>query len=447
MKKLIFVTCALTYTIFSQSLFGMQRIFTLQRQARPKVYPVLQQRNYAKNPTKNVTPDEPGITIDENGNTFGNMKVVHGDYVGGDKVGGNSIKIEHHGDFSGEDLTKRGWFGFKSKNKPSTDVAGNVIYAGPFSSVNTGFSFSPFTPVVYVARLLGKGVWFAGKKTKDFVFPNNVAQDTQNITSTGDVSKENIVGSSFNITSNTIKRPRSWGNIISDGTHDPSNKLITKKMDLTGGVQRIDFSTVGELKITQCPKPCTDRAACTNCQETLILTAPENIMQYLEQHRSNTNKDLTLGVKNNTYFRTSGPIEYHAEVKEAIKAIIAAGAVTIHSNNIKTSKLELNMSGATEFTAPIQVSTLEADISGSSKVTVSGTATKQEIDVSGAATFNAEELSSKTATVDTSGAASANLGTIGNKLVYDASGASILYFSGNPKVSGEKSGVAKVKKV
>ena len=85
------------------------------------------------------------------------------------------------------------------------------------------------------------------------------------------------------------------------------------------------------------------------------------------------------------------------------------------------------------------------DTSGASKISLNGETTNLKAEVSGASFVNAEGLNAENATVGASGASHINVFAI-NRLEGDASGASRIVYSGNPKsVDKRSSGAGSVR--
>lgn len=120
---------------------------------------------------------------------------------------------------------------------------------------------------------------------------------------------------------------------------------------------------------------------------------------------------------------------------------------TVHVT-VKLPKLEsLELSGASVGNATkINTERLAVGVSGASKLTLTGSASKSDIDVSGASQLLADELNSDIVTVECSGASKC-LVHANTSITMDASGASNVYYSGNPKdIVREVSGASRIAK-
>lgn len=107
----------------------------------------------------------------------------------------------------------------------------------------------------------------------------------------------------------------------------------------------------------------------------------------------------------------------------------------------------LNVSGASAATATnLKADLLKLEASGASKIKVEGQANILESNASGASGIDAEGLKVENADVEASGASNTTVSAT-NELKANASGASTIYYTGEPKsVSPKSSGASSVKK-
>ena len=105
----------------------------------------------------------------------------------------------------------------------------------------------------------------------------------------------------------------------------------------------------------------------------------------------------------------------------------------------------LNLSGASKADVKgVRADKFELDLSGASKVNIEGEAATFIGDMNGASTLNADNFKTVKAVVEASGASKADI-FVSEDLNADASGASKIYYAGNPKtVRKDESGASKV---
>ena len=109
--------------------------------------------------------------------------------------------------------------------------------------------------------------------------------------------------------------------------------------------------------------------------------------------------------------------------------------------------VSLNISGASKADVTnVKTDSLKLEASGASRINISGEASKLESDANGASTIDAEGLTVSDADAKASGASKTTVSAI-NDLKADASGASTILYTGEPKnISPKSSGASSVKK-
>lgn len=113
-----------------------------------------------------------------------------------------------------------------------------------------------------------------------------------------------------------------------------------------------------------------------------------------------------------------------------LKKIDASGGVdVVVAGSLTGSGLEIQMSGACDFTGMVKVDALKLNLSGASDVRISGTANTVDIVSSGASDVNGYELVTNVCNANVSGASDINI-TVNSQLNANASGASNVYFKG-----------------
>jgi len=122
-----------------------------------------------------------------------------------------------------------------------------------------------------------------------------------------------------------------------------------------------------------------------------------------------------------------------------------SGAVELKTETrLKTDKLFLDVSGATETELMLEVNSFESDCSGASEMTLSGFAQSVDMDISGASEVDALELEATDFNLEVSGASEAKV-YVKNELRVESSGASEVRYKGSPKVTSESSGASTIK--
>ncbi|HEX2683169.1 MAG TPA: head GIN domain-containing protein [Ferruginibacter sp.] len=113
-----------------------------------------------------------------------------------------------------------------------------------------------------------------------------------------------------------------------------------------------------------------------------------------------------------------------------LKKIDASGACdVVVTGSLVADELELDMSGACDFTGMVKTKTLSLNLSGASDVKISGTANMVDIVCSGASDVKGYDLVTDNCNAHVSGASDINV-TVNTQLNASASGASNIFFKG-----------------
>ncbi len=156
---------------------------------------------------------------------------------------------------------------------------------------------------------------------------------------------------------------------------------------------------------------------------------------------------LHLGLKSGRYEWKNGnktEIRVYVNYKE-MNSIDVSGAAFLKSESpIQTSRLILQLSGASKACLDIQCDKLDAELSGASNFIVAGRATESRLNASGASDFEGDDLVTDELKFVASGASKINI-KAEKSLSGSASGASKVIYSGSASQrSISTSGAAKV---
>lgn len=112
----------------------------------------------------------------------------------------------------------------------------------------------------------------------------------------------------------------------------------------------------------------------------ITITAGDNIMPKVRVEKAGNT--LTICIKGWTACR--GDMKVLLPYNPDLKKIDLSGASDFRSAYVLTGqKVELELSGASDFFGRVEADELELDLSGSSNATIDGNATKLELDISG----------------------------------------------------------------
>lgn len=118
---------------------------------------------------------------------------------------------------------------------------------------------------------------------------------------------------------------------------------------------------------------------------------------------------------------------------ELIKIDATGASDVVVSGTLTADKLEIKMTGASDFDGNVKINALAINLSGASDLNISGTATTVDISNSGASDVNGFNLVTDYCTVNASGASDINI-TVNKELNANASGASNINYKGNATV-------------
>lgn len=150
--------------------------------------------------------------------------------------------------------------------------------------------------------------------------------------------------------------------------------------------------------------------------------ADDNLLEYIRTEIDND----TLEIWSEGRISPKTDIKIKVSIPE-IDAVDVAGASNVIVSNVKSDSINIEVSGA-------------------SKIKIDGEATNLKSEASGASKIDAENLRTENAEVEANGASKVTIQAF-NEVKADASGASKIYYSGDPKnVTQHSSGASSVKR-
>lgn len=114
--------------------------------------------------------------------------------------------------------------------------------------------------------------------------------------------------------------------------------------------------------------------------------------------------------------------------------------------SIKVPKLEMEISGGSDFDGKVETDELKVEASGGSDVDISGKAAKVTIDASGGSDFKGYELATDICNVEASGGSDVHI-TVNKELSANASGGSDVFYKGTGLIRDIKTSGSSIKKV
>jgi hypothetical protein len=188
------------------------------------------------------------------------------------------------------------------------------------------------------------------------------------------------------------------------------------------GIRKTEKRVVPDFKKVEIGGAYEVEVIASQQQQSLELEGDDNILPLIKTEVKNG----TLYIHSDKPFNVQKPIRVKISASD-IQTMDISGACDVNAKNIKTDRFEINASGASD-------------------VKVQGETTSLKIDSNGASNIDAEKLTARSVNVSTSGAGTTRV-NVTEELTANASGASSIIYSGEPKVVNKKdSGASSITK-
>jgi len=157
-----------------------------------------------------------------------------------------------------------------------------------------------------------------------------------------------------------------------------------------------------------------------------------------EKYRDEIKTEVKNGILNISY--NAGAFRYNSDRKlrayisfRTLESLDASGACDFIINGIfKGNSVKIKLSGACDIKGKINFDNLQLDLSGASTVKANGYVQNLKIDASGASDIKNYDLIADNCVAEISGASDVKI-TVNKSITAKASGASSLYYKGNPE--------------
>ncbi|MBO9201088.1 MULTISPECIES: head GIN domain-containing protein [Niastella] len=126
-------------------------------------------------------------------------------------------------------------------------------------------------------------------------------------------------------------------------------------------------------------------------------------------------------------------LKAYVSVKTLNKLKATGGSDIIINGELKTDKLQLGLSGGSDFTGQVTVTDLTVDQSGGSDVRIKGSVVNLKVEAHGGSDFRGNELVAEYAVIDVSGGSDASI-TVNKEMAAEASGGSGVNYKGDPVI-------------
>jgi len=167
-------------------------------------------------------------------------------------------------------------------------------------------------------------------------------------------------------------------------------------------------------------------------EEGVVVSATE-IAQRDKMKTEVENGELKIFVSTGGFNWKGRKFKAYVSVKTLNKLRAAGGSDIIVQGALKLDKLQLVLTGGSDFTGQVAVTDLTVDQSGGSDVHIKGTVVNLRVNASGGSDFKGGDLVAEYAIIDTSGGSDATL-TVNKEMAAEASGGSDVNYKGNPVI-------------
>lgn len=234
------------------------------------------------------------------------------------------------------------------------------------------------------------------------------------------------------------------------GFVEPSDTLITEERPVVG-FDGIDFSTIGEVIITQGESESLVIRGSDNILPLVKTTVEDGILEIRMENGVNITGlngekmlTFTITVKDldNVKISGAGNVTMNDLSTPSLQVKIS-GAGKVSMEGLTTSSLTVGMSGAGQFElAGLTADSVDINLSGLGEIKLAGEADQATIVISGAGPVQAYELKARTAAISISGLGNAEL-WVTEMLTGTISGAGNVSYYGNPQAETSTSGLGR----
>lgn len=166
-------------------------------------------------------------------------------------------------------------------------------------------------------------------------------------------------------------------------------------------------------------------------EEGVVVSATE-IAQRDKMRTVVENGELKIFLEKGWNWRNK-KLKAYVAVKTLNRMRASGGSDIIIQGELKTDKLNLVLTGGSDFTGQVAVTDLTIDQSGGSDVRIKGNAVNVKVNASGGSDFTGYELTAEYAIIQASGGSDASI-TVTKEMAAEASGGSDVNYKGNPVI-------------
>jgi len=224
------------------------------------------------------------------------------------------------------------------------------------------------------------------------------------------------------------------GSIVTASAQKTVNDANAEKRNVSG-FHAIEVSGGIDLYLSQGEEAVAVSASKTEYRDKIITEVVNGVLKIHFDWKSNLRLDWG-----------NRKMKAYVSVKN-LDALHASGGSDVDiDGSLKATKLDMHISGGSDFKGKIETDELKIEASGGSDVDISGKAARLTIDVSGGSDFSGYDLASDICNVEASGGSDVHV-TVNKELSANASGGSDVYYKGSGLIRDLKTSGSSIKKV
>jgi len=223
--------------------------------------------------------------------------------------------------------------------------------------------------------------------------------------------------------------------ILTASAQKTVNDANAQKRNVSG-FHAIEVSGGIDLYLSQGEEAVAVSASRTEDRDRIITEVKNGVLKIWYDHKTGIRIDWNVNRK----------LKAYVSVK-TLDALEASGGSDVDiDGTLKTPKLNMEISGGSDFKGKLESDEVRITASGGSDVDISGKAARLTIDASGGSDFSGYEFATDICNVEASGGSDVHI-TVNKELSANASGGSDVYYKGNGLIRDLKTSGSSIKKV
>lgn len=207
-----------------------------------------------------------------------------------------------------------------------------------------------------------------------------------------------------------------------------SGDIVSQERDVSG-FDELHFSGMGKIIMDQ------------GDDESLTIEADDNIIDLIETEVRGG--ELHIKFRRGFNVIPTSSMKFFLTVKD-LDRIDLSGAGDINCESFETDDIEFNISGSGSVGLVLEAESLQTQVSGLGDINLKGKTDSHTVRISGSGKYDAGELESRYCEIDITGLGSATV-DVSEELDISISGAGNVYYTGDPDISQNISGLGRIK--